>query len=140
MLAFVAYFGVMFIALGLSMLWGQQFYGTNGIIAAIVSWGLVITGGLVSLIVSAVYMNTPHAGSANLFGMLPRMAVPLVALIGLGKVWPAWSTCDGPNVLMACYLVSLTVEVFVAVRLLTVANPKTMCEKSSAPSTTAMGA
>ena len=128
-----AFFAVAMVAtLGVLLFWSQSRHGSSGVWVALAAWGLSTGGALISLVIAAVFSNTAHATSANLFGMLPRMAVPLVGLIGLGAIWPEWIALSGPGLLMACYFVALITETLLTVRLLVPANPKSS-DRSAAP-------
>jgi hypothetical protein len=142
-LAFTWFAAAMAVLLSFLLFWGHLTHGIMGAQVATAAWGLVASGALAALVASAVSMHGPHAASANLFGVLPRMAVPLIGLMGLGSFWPSWNAANGPGMLMGCYLITLTIEVLLTIQFLVVAKPgqvKPANHNSTAPSTTAMGA
>ena len=105
-------------ALGFAVQWAGSQYGEAGIRAAFASWLVVTLGSGVALAISILFCRTPHSSSANMFGMLPRLAAPLVGLIGLKSGMAGWDSSGGAAVLLGSYFVALAIETWVTVRFL----------------------
>jgi vacuolar-type H+-ATPase subunit I/STV1 len=107
--------------LAMAFAWGlayvpvSQAYGWRGVAMTSLSWLLVTAGGLVSLVVSAWYAGSVNSSLANLLGLLPRMFIPLVGLIGL-QSYADWSQVGGAGMLLAYYFVSLITETCLTVK------------------------
>jgi uncharacterized membrane protein len=117
------FFLVMGVAWCVAAIFVNRTYGWRGVEMASLSWLCVVVGGLVSLVVSAWFAGSAQSSLANMFGLLPRMFVPLVGLIGFRSV-ADWSEMGGPGMLLAFYIVGLIVETILTVKYFTPHNGK----------------
>jgi hypothetical protein len=109
---------VLLLCLSLIALSVVQLFGTTAWLSVSISFALTLGGSVLSFIMISRYAGQPHVAQLHLFGMLPRMAVPLAGLVYLTQHESVWLKTGGPEALISSYLVLLSVESVCAIQLL----------------------
>ncbi len=97
--------------------YGFSRHGNQGIVAAVVAGLLCFAAASAALIVAALTANTPNALTGILLGIVLRTAAPLLLSILLMQAFSPLADAGLLGMVLVNYLVVLTAETLLAVRL-----------------------
>ena len=108
--------GVLLGLLPVFALTGYFLSGTVGIAAAVVACAICLACGLLALAITSITQKMNQGVQGILLAMMVRMCVPLGALIILPEIGGPLIAGGVTGMLMAYYLITLTVETWLSLR------------------------